>query len=53
MRTFAAYPLDAVKPGMPVFEVSAKTGWGMEAWIEYLVERIEEKQAKDTPARAD
>ncbi len=45
--------IDAVKPGMPVFEVSAKTGWGMEAWIEYLVERIDEKKAEDTPARAD
>jgi hydrogenase nickel incorporation protein HypB len=29
--------IEAVRPGMAVFEVSAKTGAGMEAWFEYLL----------------
>jgi hydrogenase nickel incorporation protein HypB len=37
--------IDAVKPGMPVFEVSAKTGLGMDAWIDELSGRIEAKKA--------
>ncbi len=28
--------LDAVRPGMPVLETSAKTGMGISAWIEFL-----------------
>jgi hydrogenase nickel incorporation protein HypB len=35
--------IQAVKPGMPIFEVSAKTGLGMDAWIEELSSRIEKK----------
>jgi hydrogenase nickel incorporation protein HypB len=31
--------LQAVRPGMQVFEVSAKTGQGMEAWLDILVAR--------------
>ena len=34
----------AVKPGMPVFEVSAKTGLGMDAWIDELTARIRSKK---------
>jgi hydrogenase nickel incorporation protein HypB len=29
-----------VNPAMPVFEISARTGEGMEAWIEWLKEKI-------------
>jgi hydrogenase nickel incorporation protein HypB len=36
--------IEAVKPGMPVFEVSAKTGQGMDAWIEELTTRIQKKR---------
>jgi hydrogenase nickel incorporation protein HypB len=28
--------IQAVRPGMPVFEVSAKTGQGVEGWLGYL-----------------
>jgi hydrogenase nickel incorporation protein HypB len=31
--------IQAVRPGMPVFEVSAKTGQGMEAWLNDLQTR--------------
>lgn len=37
--------INDVKPGMPVFEVSAKTGLGMDAWIEELAARIKAKSA--------
>jgi hydrogenase nickel incorporation protein HypB len=32
--------LQAVRPGMPVFEVSAKTGEGMERWLQHLQSRL-------------
>jgi hydrogenase nickel incorporation protein HypB len=32
--------LQAVRPGMQVFEVSAKTGQGMEAWLDFLSGRL-------------
>ena len=33
----AAYNnIQAVRPGMPVFEISAKTGHGVESWLDYL-----------------
>ena len=31
--------IESVRPGMEVFEVSAKTGDGMEAWVRYLESR--------------
>jgi len=31
--------IHAVAPGMPIHEVSAKTGTGMDAWIEFLAQR--------------
>lgn len=39
-RREAAKNIEAVRPGIPVFEVSAKTGEGMEALIEELSRRI-------------
>ena len=36
--------IEAVKPGMPVFELSAKTGLGMDAWVDELSRRIEAKR---------
>jgi hydrogenase nickel incorporation protein HypB len=32
-----------VNPGMPVFEISARTGEGLDAWIEWLKEKISSK----------
>ncbi len=34
--------LEAVRPGMPLLETSAKTGHGVEEWIEYLCRRRED-----------
>jgi hydrogenase nickel incorporation protein HypB len=38
-RVAALDAINHVHPGMPVIEVSAKTGVGMTAWLEYLSER--------------
>jgi hydrogenase nickel incorporation protein HypB len=32
--------LQAVRPGMPVFEVSARSGEGMEQWFRFLESRL-------------
>jgi hydrogenase nickel incorporation protein HypB len=36
--------IESVRPGMQVFEVSAKTGHGMEQWLRYLAARKASKQ---------
>jgi hydrogenase nickel incorporation protein HypB len=33
--------LRQVRPGVFIFELSAKTGLGMEAWLDYLVKLTE------------
>ena len=38
--------IEAVRPGMQVFEVSAKTGAGMEAWRTFLQGRLAEARAR-------
>ena len=43
-RNAAAASIDAVRPGMKLLEVSAKTGEGMEEWLQFL--------ASSRPARA-
>ncbi|MEZ5308803.1 MAG: hydrogenase nickel incorporation protein HypB [Pyrinomonadaceae bacterium] len=35
-RKLAHANIDVVHPGLPVFELSARTGWGMDEWIEWL-----------------
>jgi len=35
-----------VHPGMPIFEVSAKTQEGLEPWLEWLLERVNKKKQK-------
>jgi len=42
--------IERVRPGMQVFEVSAKTGQGMDAWVEDLLER--RRSGADEPAAA-
>ncbi|MGD8701981.1 MAG: hydrogenase nickel incorporation protein HypB [Desulfosarcina sp.] len=32
-----------IHPGMPVFEISAKTGQGLEVWIDWLTEQVNAK----------
>ncbi len=41
--------IQAVRPGMQVFEVSAKTGAGMEAWFRFLHGRRSAKQTPPAP----
>ncbi len=38
-REKALAAIEAVRPGMRVFEVSVKTGVGLEAWLSYLADR--------------
>jgi hydrogenase nickel incorporation protein HypB len=38
-RATALANIDAVRPGMRVFETSAKTGTGVDEWLEYLANR--------------
>ena len=40
--------IQAVRPGMPVFQVSAKTGDGMQAYLEFLAARL--SQLRQTAA---
>jgi hydrogenase nickel incorporation protein HypB len=40
-RAKALGNIDAVRPGMQTFEVSAKTGIGIDAWLDYLTARRE------------
>jgi hydrogenase nickel incorporation protein HypB len=36
-RDLALHNINEIRPGIRIFETSAKTGAGMDAWIEYLV----------------
>ena len=38
-RATALANIEAVRPGMRVFETSAKTGVGLDVWLDYLAER--------------
>jgi hydrogenase nickel incorporation protein HypB len=40
-RAAALKNIDAIRPGMRVFETSAKTGVGMDDWLNYLAEQRE------------
>lgn len=44
--------IQAVRPGLPVFRTSAKTGEGMESWLEFLAQRHAEvpRSVKASPA---
>lgn len=44
-RTAALASINSVRPGLPVMEVSAKSGLGMDRWMELLVARRAEKQS--------
>ncbi len=44
-RSAARQAIHRVRPGMPVFEISAKTGEGMKQWLEYLVDQHERQCA--------
>jgi hydrogenase nickel incorporation protein HypB len=46
-RTTARTSIDQVHPGIPVLEISARSGAGMETWIALLDERIRAKAGRD------
>jgi len=53
-RDAAHRNIQAVRPGMVVFEVSAKTGAGMDEWLGYLESRlIDSRQATAPPSSTD
>lgn len=43
-RRLAYANIQVVRPGIQIFETSAKTDSGMEEWIEYLKQRLQTKQ---------
>jgi hydrogenase nickel incorporation protein HypB len=43
--------IQSVRPGMQIFEVSAKTGAGMDGWLEFLESRVAEFRAGGGAAR--
>jgi hydrogenase nickel incorporation protein HypB len=38
--------IDQIHPGMPVFEISAKTGEGFEGWVKWIKEQVEIKKQR-------
>jgi hydrogenase nickel incorporation protein HypB len=48
----AAYAsIDAVHPGVPILEVSAKTGIGMDAWLDFVIEKKRATCVLESPAK--
>ena len=45
-RATAVANLHAVRPGLPILEVSVRSGAGVEAWIDYLLDRREAVRAR-------
>ena len=43
-REAAVANIRRIHPGMPVFELSAKTGQGLDAWIEWLKQKVAAKR---------
>jgi hydrogenase nickel incorporation protein HypB len=39
----AAEIIGQVHPGMPIFEISAKTGDGLDEWIDWIEDRMRQK----------
>ena len=37
--------IESVRPGMPIFRLSAKSGAGMQAYLDFLVQRLAEERA--------
>lgn len=49
-RPAALENIQDVRPGLPVLDVSAKTGFGMDAWMEFLRERRAARTLSREPA---
>jgi hydrogenase nickel incorporation protein HypB len=48
-RALALKNIQTVRPGIRVFETSAKTGVGMDEWIEFLTKRCSDKLGNQDP----
>jgi hydrogenase nickel incorporation protein HypB len=49
-RPAAEHSIQSVRPGMRVFELSAKTGDGMESWLSFLESRLAEfRRSRQSP----
>ena len=46
-RSAARANIQSVRPGMPVMELSAKTGCGMDAWMRWLA--LQREQGSSVP----
>jgi hydrogenase nickel incorporation protein HypB len=44
-REAALRNIQAVRPGLPVLETSARKGTGLDAWVDLLVSRLQERRA--------
>lgn len=46
--------IELVRPGVPVFELSARTGAALDRWLDYLCKRLDEKRSSrdERPVRA-
>jgi hydrogenase nickel incorporation protein HypB len=42
-RELALHNINEIRPGIRIFETSAKTGAGMDAWLDYLAEQAENR----------
>ena len=49
-RTWVLKSIDQIHPGMPVFQISATSGEGFDAWIGWLLEAVRQKQDARQPA---
>jgi hydrogenase nickel incorporation protein HypB len=47
-RELALKNINEIRPGIRIFETSAKTGAGMEEWLEYLAEARERNQREES-----
>lgn len=45
----ARQAVSAIRPDIPVFELSARTGAGLDAWVQWLLEQREEVRAQASP----
>lgn len=45
-KPLALHSIEQIHPGMPVFEISAKTGHGLDAWLAWLKTQVAEKHSR-------
>ena len=50
-RELALHNINEIRPGIRIFETSAKTGAGMDAWLDYLADRDRDQGNRGTRHR--